>query len=60
MNAHLTWRSIKGDWEATLAVTNLADRFYYINKINSVAPTFIDQGQPGPPREWLVTVRRNF
>ena len=60
MNAHLTWRSAKDDWEGALAVTNVTDRFYYINKINSVAPTFITQGQPGAPREWLVSVRRNF
>jgi iron complex outermembrane recepter protein len=60
VNAHLTWRSPKDDWEGALAVTNLTDKFYYINKINSVAPTFIAQGQPGAPREWLVTVRRNF
>ena len=60
MNAHLTWRSPKDDWEGALAVTNLTDKFYYINKVNSVAPTFIAQGQPGAPREWLVTVRRNF
>ena len=60
MNAHLTWRSPKDDWEGMLAVTNLTDKFYYINKVNSVAPTFVAQGQPGAPREWLVTVRRNF
>lgn len=60
MNAHLTWRSAKDDWEGAVAVTNATNRFYYINKVNSVAPTFITQGQPGAPREWLVTVRRNF
>jgi len=60
MNAHLTWRSPSDHWEGALAVTNLTDRFYYINKVNSVAPTFIAQGQPGAPRQWLVTVRRNF
>ena len=43
-----------------MAVTNLTDKFYYINKLNSTSPTFIDQGQPGPPREWLATLRRNF
>jgi iron complex outermembrane recepter protein len=59
-NAHLTWRSPKDGWEASVAVMNLTDKFYYINKLNSTAPTFIDQGQPGPPREWLVTLRRNF
>jgi iron complex outermembrane receptor protein len=60
MNAHLTWRSPKDDWEAMLAVTNLTDRFYYVNKLGSTAPTFIAQGQPGAPRQWLVTLRRNF
>ena len=60
MNAHLTWRSAKDDWEGAFAVTNVTDRFYYINKVNSVAPTFVAQGQPGAPREWLVTIRRNF
>jgi iron complex outermembrane receptor protein len=60
MNAHLTWRSAKDDWEGVFAVTNVTDRFYYINKVNAVAPTFVAQGQPGAPREWLVTIRRNF
>jgi iron complex outermembrane receptor protein len=60
MNAHLTWRSPKDDWEGMLAVTNLTDRFYYVNKLGSTAPTFIAQGQPGAPRQWLVTLRRNF
>ena len=60
VNARLTWRSPKDDWQATVGVTNLTDRFYYINKVNSVAPTNIVQGQPGAPREWLVSLRRNF
>jgi iron complex outermembrane recepter protein len=60
VNARLTWRSPKEDWQATVGVTNLTDRFYYINKVNSTAPTNIVQGQPGAPREWLVSIRRNF
>jgi iron complex outermembrane receptor protein len=55
----LTWRSPKGDWQTTAAVTNLTGHFYYINKVLSQNPSFT-QGQPGEPREWLVTVRRNF
>lgn len=43
-----------------MAVTNLTDKFYYINKVNATASTNIVQGQPGAPREWLVTARRNF
>ena len=60
LNARLTWRSPQADWQATVAVTNLTDRFYYINKVNATAPTNIAQGQPGAPREWLVSLRRNF
>jgi len=59
-NARLTWRSPQDDWRATVAVINLTDKFYYINKVNAMAPTNIVQGQPGAPREWLVSVRRNF
>jgi iron complex outermembrane receptor protein len=55
----LTWKSPKGDWQTTAAVTNLTDHFYYINKSYSQNPQFT-QGQPGAPREWLVMVRRNF
>jgi iron complex outermembrane receptor protein len=58
-NLRLTWKSPKGDWQTTAAVTNLTDHFYYINKAYSQNPQFT-QGQPGAPREWLVTVRRNF
>lgn len=59
-NARLTWHSPQDDWQATVAITNLTDRFYYINKVNATAPTNIAQGQPGAPREWLVSLRRNF
>lgn len=32
LNARLTWRSPASEWESSLSVTNLADRFYYSNK----------------------------
>jgi iron complex outermembrane recepter protein len=60
MDARLTWKSQSQDWETSAAVTNLTDRFYYINKVFGAPPTNITEGQPGAPREWLVTVRRNF
>ena len=44
----------------TVAVTNFTDHFYYINKVFGAAPTNVTEGQPGAPREWLVTVKRNF
>jgi iron complex outermembrane receptor protein len=55
----LTWKSPKGEWQTTAAVQNLSNHFYYISKVYSQSPSFT-QGQPGEPREWLVTVRRNF
>jgi iron complex outermembrane receptor protein len=59
-NARFTWKSPKDDWQSSVAVTNFTNRFYYINKLHAMAPTNIVQGQPGAPREWLVTVRHNF
>ena len=60
LNVRLTWNSPKGDWQTTAAVDNATDRFYYINKVNALAPTNIAQGQPGAPREWLISVHRRF
>ena len=59
-NARITWKSMPQNWETAVAVTNLTDHFYYINKVYGAAPTNVTEGQPGAPREWLVTVKRNF
>jgi iron complex outermembrane recepter protein len=59
-NARITWKSMSQDWETSAAVTNLTDHFYYINKVFGAAPTNVTEGQPGAPREWLVTIKRNF
>jgi iron complex outermembrane receptor protein len=37
-NARVTWKSMLQDWEASAAVTNLTDHFYYINKVFAVRP----------------------
>ncbi len=57
-NGRVTWRSEDRSWEAGLAVTNLADKFYYRNKTR--LPIGITTGQPGAPREWSVSIRRQF
>jgi iron complex outermembrane receptor protein len=59
-NARITWKSMSQDWETAVAVTNLSDHFYYINKVFGSAPTNITEGQPAAPREWMVTIKRNF
>jgi iron complex outermembrane receptor protein len=60
MNGRITWKSGSQDWETSAGATNLTNKFYYINKVFGAAPTNITEGQPGAPREWFVTVRRNF
>jgi iron complex outermembrane recepter protein len=61
LNARVTWKSKADEWETAAVVTNLGDKFYYVNKINTPTPgNNILEGQPGTPREWMVTVRRNF
>jgi len=55
-NARLTFRSDDDTWSVSLEGTNLFDKYYYLNKIAS----FYVTAQPGRPREFALTVRRNF
>ncbi|WP_338466150.1 TonB-dependent receptor [Novosphingobium sp. ZN18A2] len=57
-NARITWRSADDDWEVAAAVTNLTNKFYYLNKIR--LPIGITTGQVAAPRQWSLSLRRNF
>jgi iron complex outermembrane receptor protein len=61
LNARLTWSTPDDGWSVALGVTNLADEEYYVNKF-TLLPFGLGtlEGQPARPREWAVTVRRNF
>ena len=56
-NAQLAYKSPDEDWSATLSVTNLANRFTHyqvmLGQLNA-------RTRVGPPREWMLTVRKNF
>ena len=56
LNGRLTYRSGDGLWSTSLEVTNLGNRLYYLNKFAST----YTEAQPGMPREWSISVRRNF
>jgi iron complex outermembrane receptor protein len=60
LNARLTYRSASDDWEVSLAATNLTDKFYYVNKYDRVAQSGNAYGMPGRPREFIVSIKRNF
>ena len=61
VNARIEYASPDRAWTAAFGVTNLANKQYNLNRFDLTAfgqPT--TEGQPGPPRQWYVTVRRNF
>jgi len=61
LNARLEWASPDRGWTAALGATNITDKTFYLNKFDLSAfgqPT--TEGQPGSPREWYITVSRNF
>jgi iron complex outermembrane receptor protein len=62
-NARLTYRDPNEDWQVDLAVTNVFDNYYYANYFDRLSNNNsfqLQAGEPGRPREWSVTLRRNF
>jgi iron complex outermembrane receptor protein len=60
-NARLTWRNYDEDLSVALEVTNLFDKYYYLTKFDlTTAGAGIVGAQPGRPREWAVTVTKEF
>lgn len=58
-NGRITYTSPDEDWSAALAVTNIFDKFYYVNKFIQTGG-YIFTGQPSRPREWSVNIRKSF
>jgi len=60
-NARLTWENADSDWSVSLAVTNLLDEFYAEGMYaRPNVPYFAGSYRVGQPRQWQVSVRRNF
>lgn len=57
-NARLSYDSGDRKWSAALQVTNLTDKVYYLSRVNTGAG-YLD-GQIAPPRQWAITLRREF
>lgn len=57
LNGRVSWDSVDKDWRISVAVKNLADKVYYYQRF---FVTGVQTGQPAPPREWSLTVRRTF
>ena len=59
-NARLTYEH-PSDWQVALEVTNLFDKYYYVTSFDLIgAGAGLVAAQPGRPREWAVSIRKNF
>jgi iron complex outermembrane receptor protein len=61
LNGRITWEAPDGKWSISGSISNLTDKVYFYGKlalaVNSLGR---EQGNIAPPRQWLMTVRRNF
>lgn len=61
-NLSVAWEDKDGAWTVRLSVNNLFDKFYYVNNLDQhvQAQGGYIIGQPGAPRQALLTVRRRL
>ncbi len=61
LNGRLTWEAPQGGWQVSISGSNLTDEKYFLNVFDlAIFGQGSIEGQPGAPREWLLTVRKNF
>jgi hypothetical protein len=58
-NARVTWDSPGTDWSVAFFGTNLGNKFYYNGKLTLQVLGF-EEGNPGVPRMWGVSLKRSF
>nr|WP_282436097.1 MULTISPECIES: TonB-dependent receptor [unclassified Novosphingobium] len=59
-NAHLTWKSADKLWRAALDVSNLTDKYYYLNIDDTLQGKGTVRATPARPRQFVLTVERKF
>ena len=60
-NARLTYKAPTGGWETSLGVSNLTNKLYYLTTFDLTgAGGGSVSGEPGMPREWLVSLKKTF
>jgi len=60
-NGRITWRNADDDLQVSLEVTNIFDKYYFVNRfdLRGVGAGAL-VGQLGRPREWALTVKKEF
>ena len=59
LNGRIAWNSEDDDWQVALAVSNITDEYYYTG-IGANNNSGMTAANPAMPREWSVSVKRNF
>ena len=59
-NARIYFKSPEDKWQISLEVKNLFDNYYFQTKSDITTSLGLVTGQPGMPRTWLASIRRNF
>jgi iron complex outermembrane receptor protein len=59
-NVRLTWRPMDTRWSVSVAGTNVTNETYFTGKFDGRTGFGYATGTVGQPREWMVTVRRDF
>ena len=59
-NGRIFYKSPGDDWELSVEVKNIFNKYYFVTKEDVVTAFGEVLGQPGMPRTWLASVRRNF
>jgi iron complex outermembrane receptor protein len=57
-NGQISYKSPSRDWTATLSVTNIANKWYHYQNMLLGGVNYTTR--VAPPREWKVTVRKEF
>lgn len=59
-NARITYRNEEHDFDVALGATNLFNKAYYRQKIAFSSIAAVDVGQPAPPREIYLNIKKRF
>jgi iron complex outermembrane receptor protein len=60
VNGRVTWLSQSEQWEVAVYGDNLTDEEYFNGKLSLVGFFGREQGNPGMPRTWGISFKRNF
>jgi iron complex outermembrane recepter protein len=61
LNGRMTWRNADENLSVSLEVTNITDKYYYLSRFNLLgAGAGFDKALPAQPREWALSIRKEF